>query len=144
VKISMRSDYAARALLYLAERFGQGPIQSAEIAAQQAIPEAYLEQLLTVLRRAGFIRSIRGPGGGHLLARPPREVGLGEVIAAMEGPPTTLSCSDERGCRVTPGCALNEVWREVEATTRSIVNGVTLADLMERQAAAERRAMYHI
>jgi Rrf2 family protein len=144
VKISMRSDYAARALLYLADRFGQGPIQSAEIASRQSVPEAYLEQLLTVLRRAGFIRSIRGPGGGHMLARAPREVRLGDVIAAMEGPPTTLACADERGCRVNPNCALYDVWQEVDSATRAIVDGVTLADLLDRQASVQRRAMYHI
>src|SRR5438067_1374429 len=71
LKISMRSDYGGRALLYLAERYGQGPIQSGEIAAQQNIPETYLEQLLVVLRRAGLVRSLRGPAGGHMLARPP-------------------------------------------------------------------------
>ena len=140
----MRSDYGARALLYLAERYGQGPVQSAEIAAQQSIPETYLEQLWVVLRRAGLVRSLRGPAGGHQLARHPRDVRLGEVIAAMEGPPQTLACSDQRGCRVRPGCVLQEVWRELESASRAIVDSVTLADLLERQEAAQRRVMYHI
>ena len=144
VKISMRSDYGARALLYLAERYGQGPVQSAEIAAQQAIPEAYLEQLLTVFRRAGLIRSVRGPTGGHQLVRQPREVRLSEVVAAMDGPTPTLSCSDEHGCRVSPSCVLYDVWREMEATDRSFLAGITLEALLERQQAREQRAMYHI
>ncbi|HZR99210.1 MAG TPA: Rrf2 family transcriptional regulator [Chloroflexota bacterium] len=144
MKISMRSDYGGRALLYLAERYGQGPIQSAEIAAQQNIPETYLEQLLVVLRRAGLVRSLRGPAGGHMLARPPRDIRLGEVIAAMEGPPQTLACSDQRGCRVNPGCVLHEVWSELESASRAIVDRVTLADLLERQEASQRRVMYHI
>jgi Rrf2 family protein len=144
VKISMRSDYGGRALLYLAERYGQGPIQSGEIAAQQNIPETYLEQLLVVLRRAGLVRSLRGPAGGHMLARPPREISLGEVVAAMEGPPQTLACSDQRGCRVSPGCVLYEVWSELETASRAIVDAVTLGDLLERQDAAQRRVMYHI
>jgi Rrf2 family protein len=144
VKISMRSDYGARALLYLAERYGQGPVQSAEIAARQCLPEAYLEQLLTVLRRAGLIRSIRGPAGGHLLARPPSEVRLGEVIVALDGPTPTLPCVDENGCRISPRCALAEVWRDVDAAARGIVDAVSLTDLLERQRAAEQRIMYHI
>jgi Rrf2 family transcriptional regulator, cysteine metabolism repressor len=144
LKISMRSDYGGRALLYLAERYGQGPIQSAEIAAQQNIPETYLEQLLVVLRRAGLVRSLRGPAGGHMLARPPRDIRLGEVVAAMEGPPQTLACSDQRGCRVNPGCVLHEVWNELESASRGIVDAVTLADLLERQEAGQRRVMYHI
>ena len=140
----MRSDYGARALLYLAERYGQGPVQSAEIAAQQSIPETYLEQLLVVLRRAGLVRSLRGPAGGHMLARPARDIRLGEIVAAMEGPPQTLSCSDQRGCRVMPGCVLHEVWSELECASRAIVDAVTLAELVERQESTQRRVMYHI
>ncbi len=144
VKISMRSDYGARALLYLAEHYGRGPVQSAEIAARQGIPEAYLEQLLTVLRRAGLIRSVRGPAGGHMLARPPGEVRLSEVVAAMDGPTPTLACTSERGCQVTPQCVLYDVWREIETTAQSILDSVTLADLLARQEAARQRVMYHI
>jgi Rrf2 family protein len=144
VKISMRSDYGARALLYLAERYGQGPVQSAEIAARQGIPEAYLEQLLTVMRRAGLIRSVRGPAGGHMLARLPSEVRLGEVVAVMDGPTPTLACSDQRGCRVRPDCVLYDVWREIDTMTHAIVDAVTFADLLERQQAPTRRIMYHI
>ncbi len=140
----MRSDYGARALLYLAERYGQGPVQSAEIAARQNVPETYLEQLLVVLRRAGLVRSLRGPAGGHMLARPPSAIRLGEIVAAMDGPSPTLSCADERGCRVLPGCVLYDVWSELEAASRAIVDAVTLGDLLERQAAAQRRVMYHI
>jgi Rrf2 family protein len=144
VKISMRSDYGGRALLYLAERYGEGPVQSAEIAARQALPEAYLEQLLTVLRRAGLIRSIRGPAGGHALARPPQDISLGEVIAALDGPPPALACLAENGCRVNPSCALADVWRETERAARAVLDGLSLADLLERQREAEQRVMYHI
>ncbi len=140
----MKGDYGVRAMLDLAERYGQGPVQSEAIAKRQEISEAYLDQLLIVLRRAGLVRSLRGPAGGHMLARPPRDLRLGEIVAAMEGPPQTLACSDQRGCRVTPGCVLHEVWSEVESASRAIVDAVTLADLLERQDAGQRRVMYHI
>lgn len=144
MKISMRSDYGARALLYLAERHGQGPVQSAEIASRQAIPEAYLEQLLTVFRRAGLIRSVRGPAGGHLLARHPRDIRLREVVAVMEGPTPRLSCCNEQGCQVIPNCVLAEIWRALERASHEILDSVTLQDLLDRQEAAQRRVMYHI
>ncbi len=140
----MRSDYGARALLYLAERYGQGAVQSAEVAARQQIPEAYLEQLLTVLRRAGLIISARGPTGGHRLARAPRDIRLSEVVAALDGPAPTLACADNGGCRVLPGCALNDVWQEIETAAQTIVDRITLQELLERQELAQRRVMYHI
>src|SRR4051812_50020579 len=92
LKISMRSDYGGRALLYLAERYGQGPVQSAEIAARQNIPETYLEQLLVVLRRAGLVRSLRGPAGGDKLGRPPRGGRAGASAAPPGGPAPPPAC----------------------------------------------------
>src|SRR5919202_6176591 len=95
VKLSMRSDYGVRAVIDLARRYGDGPVQSAEIAARESIPEAYLEQLLTSLRKAGLVRSSRGPRGGHELAREPNAVHVGEIIAALEGPLLSLDCLGE-------------------------------------------------
>src|SRR4051794_22155275 len=76
VRISTKGDYGVRALVELAHHYGEGPVQSAEIAGRQGIPEPYLDQILTTMRRAGLIRSVRGPQGGHTLARPPAEIHL--------------------------------------------------------------------
>src|SRR3990170_2402022 len=65
MKVSMKGDYGVRALIELAHHYGEGPVQSAVIASRQGVPEPYLDQLLTALRRAGFIRSVRGPQGGR-------------------------------------------------------------------------------
>ena len=72
MRLTMRSDYGAHAVIELALHYGHGPVQCAEIAARQKIPEAYLDQLLSSLRRVGIIKSLRGPHGGHELARDPR------------------------------------------------------------------------
>src|SRR5258707_5582886 len=82
----MRSDYGAHAVIELARRYGQGPVQCAEIAASQKIPESYLDQLLSSLRRVGIVHSVRGPHGGHELARDPRQLTLGDIFTALEGP----------------------------------------------------------
>ena len=74
MKVSMKGDYGVRALVELAHHYGEGQVQSAAIAARQSIPEPYLDQLLTTLRRAGFIRSVRGPQGGHALIRDPHDL----------------------------------------------------------------------
>jgi Rrf2 family protein len=141
----MRSDYGARAAIDLARHFNQGPVQSAEIAARQAIPEAYLEQLLTTLRKNGLIRSTRGPHGGHELARSPGEIRLAEVITALEGPLVPLDCLNEPDtCLVSPSCVTHEVWQEVMLSTRRILEATTIEDLVERQKARESRVMYYI
>ena len=145
MKLSMRSDYGARAVIDLARHYNRGPVQSADIAARQAIPEAYLEQLLTTLRKSGLIRSTRGPHGGHELARPPAEIRFAEVIAALEGPLVPLDClNDADACVVSPTCGMREVWQDVMASTRRILEATTIEDLVERQKARESRVMYYI
>jgi len=141
----MRSDYGARAVIDLARHYNQGPVQSAEIANRQAIPEAYLEQLLTILRKNGLIRSTRGPHGGHELARSPSQIRFADVIGVLEGPLAPLDCLTDAGaCAISPTCGMRDVWQEVMASTRRILEATTIEDLVERQKARESRVMYYI
>ncbi len=141
----MRSDYGARAIVDLARHYNQGPVQSAEIAGRQAIPEAYLEQLLTTLRKSGLIRSTRGPHGGHELARGPADITFLDVVTALEGPLMPLDClNDADACVISPTCGMREVWQEVMAATRDILQRTTIEDLVERQKVRESRVMYYI
>ncbi len=134
MKISTKGDYGVRALTELAHHYGEGPIQSADIAARQEIPEPYLDQLLTALRRAGFIRSVRGPQGGHALIRDPGEVKLSEVVVALEGSLAAIPCVDDlSACTKEGGCVQREVWERVRDATREILEGVSIADLAEKE-----------
>ena len=143
--VSMRGDYGVRALIDLAQRYNQGPVQSSGIASRQGIPEPYLDQLLTTLRKAGFIHSTRGPQGGHVLARPPREITLGEVILALEGTVSPIACLDnEVGCGQRSRCAQREVWLKVKEQTLGLLNNTTIEDLAAWERAREGRGMYHI
>ena len=145
MRVPMRSDYGARAMIDLAQRHGKGLTQSAAIAARQQIPESYLERLLTILRRAGLVRSVRGPSGGHELARLASSITLGDVWDALEGSQTMGTCLDQEGsCTVSPACALQDVWRDLETTTHRILHAVTIAELAQRQAERGARSMYHI
>ena len=136
MRVSMKGDYGVRALVELAHRFGEGPVQSAVIANRQSIPEPYLDQLLTSLRRAGFIRSVRGPQGGHALIRDPHDLRLSEVIQALEGSLAPIACLDDpEGCRTTTTCCLKPVWQEIEAATIRVLESITIADIAERQRA---------
>jgi Rrf2 family protein len=137
VRVSTKGDYGVRALIELAHHFGQGPLQSAEIAARQGIPEPYLDQLLTTLRRAGFIRSVRGPQGGHALLREPENLKLSEVIAVLEGSLSPIACLDEPdGCGKPGFCPQREVWEAVRDATRKILDDVSIGDLATRERQA--------
>ena len=145
MKLSMRGDYGVRAVVDLAQRYGRGPIQSAEIAGRQAIPEPYLDQLLSALRKGGIIKSTRGPQGGHALARPPAEITLAEVIDVLEGPINLLACLDEPGdCSLSPVCSQRDVWIDVTRMIRDKLANTTIEGLAQRQAEREARPMYHI
>ena len=91
MKVGSRGDYGLRALVYLASMAdGDQPVQIHLIAERQKIPEDYLRQLLVNLRLAGFVRSIRGPRGGYLLAKPAADITMGEVLEVLEGPPEQI------------------------------------------------------
>jgi Rrf2 family protein len=130
MRISTKGDYGVRALIELSHCYGQGTTQSAEIAARQHIPEPYLDQLLTTLRKAGFIRSVRGPQGGHALVKSPEEIKLSDVIRALEGSLSPVAHLHDEGyqCR-----AAHEVWHRVEDATAKILDGVTIGDLAARE-----------
>ena len=138
----MRADYGARAMIDLAQHYGEGLTQSAIIAARQQIPESYLERLLTSLRRAGLIRSVRGPSGGHELARQPATINLDQVWDALEGSQGPDTCEGDEAA--TAAGVLQEIWQQIESETHRALQGVTLDELAERQGSRETRSMYHI
>src|SRR5215213_608058 len=113
MRLSMKGDYGVRAMLDLAERGGQGPIQSEAIARRQSISEAYLDQLLTLLRRAGLVRSTRGPRGGHELSRSPADITLTEVLGALEG--DFLNIAPDTATELTSVKVQREIWDKVRS-----------------------------
>jgi Rrf2 family protein len=139
MKISTRGDYGLRALIELTHHFGETrPVQSGDIASRQKIPESYLEQLLTILRKAGFIRSIRGPQGGHALLREPSTLRVSEVIEALEGPIMPTDCLDEgSNCARNGGCAQSDMWRDVRDAILGVLDNTTIADLAARDRALQ-------
>ena len=133
----MRSDYGAHAVIELARRYGQGPVQCAEIAARQKIPEAYLDQLLSSLRRAGIVHSVRGPHGGHELARDPRALTLGDVVTALEGP--VVPHEFVHGLEAEhndwqAACAVRDAWHAAAEASQRVLDSTTVQTLLERQA----------
>ena len=129
MRLSARVDYALRAASELAAA-AEGPVTSEQLARAQEIPPKFLEHILNQLRRAGLVRSQRGPVGGYWLARPASEISLADIIRAVDGP--LLGVRGERPERVDYGGAarpLQEVWIALRASERSILETVTLAHI---------------
>jgi Rrf2 family cysteine metabolism transcriptional repressor len=141
----MSADYAARAVLDLAQRYGMGPVRGPDIARRQHIAESFLEQLLTALRKAGVVHSVRGSSGGHVLARPPASLTLKDVVEAVEGriagPP---ACMPDGFCIATPDCVLQDVWRDLADAHDRLLGSITFEQLVQRKYQAEAGASYHI
>lgn len=134
MRIPMKVDYGVRALVELAQSQRDHPIQAAEIASRQSIPEPYLDQLLTTLSKFGFVRSRRGPQGGHMLARPPEEITLDMIMHTLEGTTALLDCIHEpQECSLSNACAQREVWRSVEEAFQKVLSSTTVGDLAKRQ-----------
>ena len=129
MKVSTRGDYAARALLSLALHGSDEPTSVKEIAERTNLPQPYLEQILLAAKGAGLVRSKRGVGGGYVLARPPEEITLAEILAAVDGPLTTFVTEHDH-CE--GHCVLQEVWVGVSEEMRQVLERVTLAELVER------------
>lgn len=129
----MKMDYSVRALVDLALQ-GDDPVQASEIAARQGIPRQYLDQLLNTLSKVGFVRSRRGPQGGHMLAHHPQEITLQRVMVALEGPAALLDCMDvPNDCSLSGACAQRNVWRSVEDAVQGVLSSITVADLASQQ-----------
>ena len=134
MKIPMRMDYGVRALVELAIHYGDGPLQTAEIAAKQGIPVAYLDQLMASLNKFGFVTSRRGPRGGHSLAQPPGEINLSMVMSKLDANSSPLDCLvNPLDCVLSDSCAQQEVWKSVEDAISEVLSNITLADLADRQ-----------
>ena len=130
MRLSARADYALRAAIELAAA-GPGHVTADQLARAQQIPGKFLETILTQLRRAGLIRSQRGPDGGFWLARPASEISLADIIRVIDG--QLLGVRGERPENVTyPGVAepLQQVWIALRANERAVLEQVTLADIV--------------
>jgi len=141
VKTSTRAEYGLRALIDLAAHYGEGPVRSRVIAERQGLPEPYLNQLMTMLRRAGLVTSKRGPTGGHLLSRPPAEISLKEAFEVLEGSTAPWWCAEveDPDCEFASDCGLRPVWKAIGVAADGVLNRLTLADMRPTRSAPAAR-----
>ncbi|MCL4313453.1 MAG: Rrf2 family transcriptional regulator [Actinobacteria bacterium] len=134
--MSTRGDYASRALLSLALHEEEAGLTSVkDIAERTGLPQPYLEQILLALKGAGLVRSKRGVGGGYVLARPPEQITLGQIVAAVDGPIVVgdFGMPHENGaCDHEGQCVLLAIWADVGEHMRFHLDSYTLADIVSR------------
>lgn len=134
--LSSRAKYATRAILDLAQHEEGQPVQAGDIAQRQQIPVKFLEQILLFLKRAGFVNSRKGPGGGYFLAKPPTEITLGAVVRAIDGPIAPISCVSvsgymQCGCPEPETCGLRLAWKEARDALATVLDNTTFAQIRE-------------
>ena len=136
MKVSTRGDYASRALLSLSLHGGQStPTSVRDIAERTGLPQPYLEQILLALKGAGLVRSKRGVGGGYVLARPPEQITLGQIVSAVDGPIVAGDFGEPHqngACDHEGQCVLLSVWADVGQHMRSHLDSFTLSDMARR------------
>jgi Rrf2 family cysteine metabolism transcriptional repressor len=134
MKLSTKGRYALRAMVDLATHYEQGPVPRKDIAARQNISPHYMEQLFAKLRDAGLIDAVRGPGGGYLLAKAPREITAGEVVRAVEDILAPVPCLDPdygQQCERAPTCPTRRIWKELGQRASEYLDSITVADLCQ-------------
>ena len=137
MKISTKGRYALRMMLDLAIYDTGEPVSLKDIAKRQEISEKYLEQIISVLNKAGFVRSIRGANGGYVLRRHPNEYTVGEILRLTEGSLTPVACVGEEGidCERSNDCVTVLVWEKLYKAINDVVDNITLQDLVEKHMA---------
>lgn len=141
MKISTKGRYALRLMLDLATYSDGAPISIKDIAGRQQISEKYMEQIISVLNKAGYVQSIRGAQGGYLLKRKPEEYTVGMILRLTEGDLAPVSCVGEGSidCDRREQCVTVKVWEKINDAVNGVVDNITLADLIEWQSAKIKR-----
>lgn len=138
MKLSTKGRYGVAAMYDLALHYGQGPISLKSVAQRQGISEHYLEQLMGTLRKAGYVKSVRGAQGGYTLTKEPDQITVGDIIRIMEGPIAPVDCllSDQQGnhyCDRAGICVTRGVWAKVRDSISHVLDSISLADLCQEE-----------
>lgn len=141
---SAKTEYAVLALLYLTCHGQRGPVTVHEISKELDIPQRFLEQIISLLKRAALVHSVRGSHGGYLLAKDPKQITFGEILTLTEGPVAPWACvahDDNFSCSLEATCAVRGVWRQVQSAIYNILNNTNLQELCEKTKVVRHRVI---
>lgn len=135
MKISTKGRYALRLMLDIAMNDSESPVSIKDIASRQGISDKYLEQIISVINSAGYVRSIRGAQGGYLINKDPKDITVGMILRLTEGSLAPVVCVEDENalCEKLDNCSTAIVWKRLNAAINDVVDGITLADLVEWQ-----------
>ncbi|MCB4790345.1 MAG: Rrf2 family transcriptional regulator [Elusimicrobia bacterium] len=142
MKISFKGDYALKIILDLSLSYKKGLSQIRDISKRLDIPEKYLEQIVTILKGAKYIKTQRGPKGGISLSKAPNQITLGEVIRLMEGPTSPVTCVSKScytRCNFESKCSFKSVWEDVRDRVNEVVDKTTFQDMVEKTIKMNRK-----
>jgi len=133
MKLSTRVRYAARIMLDLALSGNSKPISGKDIAERQEISQSYLDNIMGPLKAAGLIRTIRGAGGGFILAKPLMQINMNDIWRAMEGPVCLVDCIDQPdSCDRHGRCVTRDVWQEADKALKDVFESWNLEDMVQK------------
>ena len=131
LRLSTKGQYGVRAMFEIAKGYPDRPVTIREISERQDVSSAYLEQILNRLRKAGLIRSVRGPGGGYLLSKTPAEISIAAILSELEGPVAITSClNPEEGCVRVDSCVTHLLWKALGEQVEAFLQTITLRNLV--------------
>lgn len=135
MRLTTRSRYGTRMVLDIALHGKDQPVRIGDIADRQGVSVKYLEKLIRELKRAGYIKSKRGPRGGHMLTRPPEDISVGEIVSVLEGETLLVDCDkDATGCPRQAVCLTRSIWKEASEAMYKKLNSFTFGDLVRDTA----------
>ena len=134
MKLSTKGRYGLKAMFQLAVYYGEGPVPLKNVAEEQNFSENYLEQLVSVLKKDGFLESVRGAQGGYMLAKPPKDITVGNILRTLEGDMAPADCviDDEMyKCEREEYCVTKLVWARIRDSINDVIDAITLQDMVD-------------
>lgn len=133
MKLSTKARYGIKAMVDIALEYGKGRLSVNQLAERQGVSVAYLEQLVSALKKAGLVEATRGASGGYTLTRPPENISVGEVLRALEGTTAILDCvgTESVGCTNACSCSARPLWLKLQMRIDDVLNTTTIKDMAD-------------
>lgn len=146
MRITYKGDYSLKTILELTVHYGNGVVTIHDLAKRMDIPPKFLEQVLLELKRGGFVESRRGKVGGYLLAKPPSQITVGDVVRYIDGPIDPIACLEKSysGCKDTYRCLFRGIWQKVHKATADIIDNITFEELVRKVKKQKEALVYQI